>query len=125
MLGISKNIFWNAPLQSYIIGRTAFVFYQLKGQHFFFKILIYFMSFLIGSGDWLLKDTQFFSSFTSVQRFCQLRSSKWMGILPTLVTLKGQVDLIWELWPKTKKYAIYYKIQVETQAINIRQTTLQ
>lgn len=76
VLGISKNIFWNTSLQSCLIGRTALVFYRLKGQHFFFKILIYYISFLIGGVDWLLRDIQLVSGFTTVQCFCQLRSSK-------------------------------------------------
>lgn len=103
VLGISKNTFWNTSLQCCSIARTALVFYLFKGQHFFFRLVIYLVSFLIAVVDWMLEGIQLFSSFASIPCFFQIRISKYIAILTSLLTLKWQVDLIWELWPKKKK----------------------
>lgn len=71
------------------------------------------VSFLIGGADWFLKDIQIFSSFTSVQFFCQLRSSKWLRILSTLVTLTGKVDLVWEQRPTTRSMPSITKFKLK------------
>ena len=82
VLGISKNIFWNTSLQCCSIARTALVFYLFKGQHFFFKLVIYLVSFLIAVVDWMLEGIQLFSSFTSILFFFQIRISKYQSINP-------------------------------------------